>query len=393
MTKQLVWLMTGVLMVTGCRTTPKEGATSPVGALPAGSFARNWTAPLGLKSDAIREVNISSNRVFAYTNGNQSCVIDRASGHIEFFNNVDVSGGVLRAPVILGDYLIYPTSSSIEIFSQNGRSLKSLPLESPTSASGVGLGNMVYIGVNKLGGYGRLVAIDITRKTGVPRWSVLTRGAIVGRPAIYEKTIFAGSEDGNLVALTDDGTPGWPGLPGNVFSTRGGFMSDITADETGVYASNTDTKLYVLDRVSGRIKWQYFSSAALKTPPAVTPTMVYQWVPGKGMTGIDKLNGGYNREPRWTVPDAVQFLSEDEANAYLRRRDNTILAVDKATGNVQFRSKGRGFQFFATNTTDALIYASTKDGIVVAIRPVIAAGETGEIVMKLVPVEPLAMAQ
>jgi outer membrane protein assembly factor BamB len=390
-TKHLVCLMIGVLAVTGCRSSQKAGATSPVGALPPGSFARNWTAPLGLKSDPIREVNITPNRVFAYTNSNQSCVISRSSGHIEFMNNVDVSGGVLRAPIILGDYLIYPTSSSIEIYSQNGRPLKSLPLESPTSASGVGLGNMVYIGVNKLGGYGRLVALDITRHTGVPRWSVLTRGAITGRPAIYEKVIFAGSEDGNLVALTDDGGPAWPGLPGNVFSTNGSFMSDVTADETGVYASNTDTKLYVLDRVSGRIKWQYFSTAALKTPPAVTPTMVYQWVPGKGMAGIDKLNGTYNREPKWTVRDAVQFLSEDEAHAYLRHKDNTILAVDKATGKIQFTSKGRAFQVFATNTTDAIIYASTKDGIVVAIRPVIAAGETGEIVLNLQPIQPLAL--
>jgi hypothetical protein len=385
--------MMGVLAVAGCKSTDKLGAKSPIGPLPAGSFARQWTAPLGLKKDAVRELHLTPDRVFAYTNTNESCVIKRSGGSIEFYNDVNVSGGVLRAPIILGPYLIYPTSSSLEIYNQAGRPLKSIPLESPTSASGVGAGNMIYIGVNKLGGFGRIVAIDITRHSGVPRWSVLRRGAIMGRPAMYEKTIFVGSEDGALVALTEDGTPVWPGLPRNEFATGGSFESDITADETGVYASCTDTKLYALERNTGRIKWQYYSSSALKTPPSVTGTMVYQWVPGKGLAGIDKVNGGYNREPKWIARDAVQFLSEDESHAYLRKHDNTILAVDKETGKIQFMSKTHKFDIFTPNTTDAIIYASTKEGIVVAIRPVIAAGDTGEIVLKLQPIGPVAFAR
>ena len=381
MTKHLVWLMIGVLSAGGC-ATKKPLVKSPVGPLPAGSFARQWTAPLDFTKDTVREINLTADRVFVYTHGNLAYVINRGGGNLEFINDVNVSGGVLRAPIILGDYLVYPTSSSLEIYSQRGRPLKSISLESPTGASGVGLGNMIFIGENKLGGFGRVVALDITRRADVPRWSVLTRGSITGRLGLYDKVTFTGSDDGTLVALTEDGTPAWPGLPGNLFATHGKFLSDITADETGVYASNTDTKLYVLDRNNGRIKWQYYASNALKTAPVVTGTMVYQLVPGKGLIALDKNTGGFNREPKWTVKDAVQFLSEDEGHSYLLRRDNTILAVDKESGQVQFTSKQKGFDVFATNTTDAIIFAATDKGLVVAIRPVLAAGESGEIVMR-----------
>ncbi len=385
MTKHLAWLILGVLAGAGCRSTQKPTAKSPIGPLPAGSFARAWAAPLDLTNDASREINLTSDRVFAYTRQNQSYVISRAGGTLRFFNNVDVNGGVLRAPIILKPYIIYPTSSSLEVYSDAGRLLKSIALDSPTGASGVGDGNMVYIGENPQGGYGRVVAIDITRPVGVPSWSVLTRGTVLGQPALYDKVIFCGSDDGSLVALTEDGTAAWPMLPDNVFKAGGGFVSDIVADETGVYAASTDTKLYVLNRETGKIEWQYYSMRALKTPPAVTKTMVYQWVPGTGLAGLDKLHGGYNRVPKWIVPDAVQFLSEDENHAYLRRDDNTILAVDKHTGKVLFESKGKAFDVFATNTTDSRIFAATADGLVVAIRPVLSAGETGEIVMRLAP--------
>ena len=81
------------------------------------------------------------------------------------------------------------------------------------------------------------------------------------------------------------------------------------------------------------------------------------------------------------VKNAVQMLSEDQQNVYLRGRDNRLLAVDKQSGQVVFQSKSKGYEKFTSNTDDALIYAATKDGRVVAIRPVLREGEVGVIVM------------
>ena len=112
------------------------------------------------------------------------------------------------------------------------------------------------------------------------------------------------------------------------FRTQGKFVSDIKVDDLGVYASNTDSRLYCLEPQTGRIKWQYYGSAPLKTAPVVTATMVYQFVPGQGVVGIDKMQGEFNRKPRWIIKNAVQALSEDAENVYLRRRDNRLMAVN-----------------------------------------------------------------
>lgn len=385
MTKHLVCLMTALIAIGGCKHTVDQKKVSPVGPLPAGSFARQWTAELDFtkEKDNARSLHPLDKWVFVHTRRNVSYCLDRAGGALQFIADVDVAGGVLREPIRMGDYLVYPTSSTLEIFNLQGRVLKSVPLDSPTGASGVGEGNIVYIGVNQLRGYGRVLAMDITRPAAVPRWSVLTRGAITGRPAFYERTIFVGSDDGSLLALTTDGTAHWVGLPNHIFSTRGQFLSDIYADETGVYAANTDSKLYVLDRNTGKILWQYYSGSALKTAPEVTATTVYQYVPGNGIVALDKAAGGYNREPKWNVKSAVQFLSDDDTHAYLRKQDNTLLAVDKQTGKIDFTSKTRKFSVFTSNTTTPIIYAATPEGAVVAIRPVLAPGETGEIVLRL----------
>src|SRR5207249_3395741 len=95
---------------------------------------------------------------------------------------------------------------------------------------------------------------------------------------------------------------------------------------------------------------------------------------------LDKTTGSFNRLPRWTIGAARQFLSQDEKNAYIRLRDNTILAVDKITGERRFESKNR-YDDFATNETDSMIYAATKAGAVVGIRPVLIPGQTGVLVM------------
>ena len=384
MSKHLLSLtlpLIALITLASCKHTTEQKAVSPVGPLPAGSFAREWTAKLDIANDPARSLHVRDKWVFVYTRGNVSYGLSRSGGGITFISDVDVAGGVLREPLILGQYIVYTTSASLEVYSEQGRALKQIPLESATQAGGVGEGNMVYLGVNQLRGYGRVLAMDITRPAAVPRWSVLTRGSILGRPAYHNRIIYVGSDDGNLVALRPDGSPHWVGLPAHNFTTRGQFISDIHADETGVYASSTDSKLYALDRDTGRILWQYYSGSALKTSPKVTATMVYQYVQGKGIVGLDKINGGYNREPKWAAAGTVQFLSDDETNAYLRRQDNTLIAVDKQTGQIKFTSKSKKFSVFGSNTTGSTIYGATPDGQVVAIRPVLAPGETGEIVM------------
>ena len=71
-----------------------------------------------------------------------------------------------------------------------------------------------------------------------------------------------------------------------------------------------------------------------------------------------------------------------DRNAYVRTKDNRVAARDKKTGEVRFTSQRRDFTVFGTNPKeDGIIYAGTKGGRVVAIRPVLKPGSVGEVVM------------
>ena len=92
--------------------------------------------------------------------------------------------------------------------------------------------------------------------------------------------------------------------------------------------------------------------------------MVYQFVPGQGIVGIDKMQGSSTASRSGSSKNAAQVLSEDAENVYLRRRDNRLIAVDKQSGEGDFTSKAATFTIFATNPADSMIYASTRDGAV-----------------------------
>lgn len=359
-------------------------------AVPANSFVKAWANNLELRNERIDELHLRGDTLFAYTQDHLVYGIDRAGGNTKYLAQPQVSGGILRPPVPIAEWVVYPSGSTIDILTNRGRPARTIELDKPIRSGAVGERQHIYLGLDHYEGAGTVAKIDITRPYKVIDWELMTDAAVTPTPALHRGVLYVGSEDGRLYAVTNERGQVWALEQGKGwFQTQGKFVADIKADDTGVYAANTDSRLYSLDLQTGRIQWQYWGSAALKTAPVVTATMVYQYVPGQGIVGIDKLQGEFNRRPRWIIKDARQVLSEDEQNVYLRSRDNRILAVDKASGEVAFRSKGRQYDVFATNPTDATIFAATKDGQLAAIRPVLREGEVGVLVM-VFPEEPVA---
>jgi outer membrane protein assembly factor BamB len=351
-------------------------------AVPANSFVRAWGNDLKLAKDPIDEMYLRGDTLFVYTNKHLVYAIDRSGGNTRYLAEPQVSGGVLRPPLPNGEYVIYPSGSTIDILTNRGRPARTIELDKPVRSGAVGDGTKnIYIGLDHYEGAGTVAKVDISKPYKVVEWELMTEAAVTPTPALHKRVLYVGSEDGRMIAVTDERGQVWSLEGKGWFQTQGKFVSDIKADDTGVYASNTDSKLYCLELLTGKIRWQYWGSAPLKTAPIVTQTMVYQYVPGQGIVGLDKMQGEFNRKPRWVVKNATQMLSEDQQNVYLRGRDNRLLAVDKQSGQVVFQSKSKGYEKFATNADDAIIYAATKEGRVAAIRPVLREGEVGVIVM------------
>ena len=386
----LAFLFVAAAASGGCAGSKKKaGPTNTAEPVASSSFAQTWFYPVGVKGDAVDRLYLRGDMLFVYTKNQMVYTLGSDGGDFRFFCDPEVSGGVLRAPVILGEHIVYPCGSTIDIFNKLGRKVRTITLAKPTRSGAVGSGKMIYMGLDNPGGYGVVASIDITQPYRVINWELFCFGAVTPTPALYDRVLFAGDEHGELRAVSEERAAVWP-LAGGVFKTQGKFVSDIKADDFGVYAANTDSKLYCLDRQTGKIKWQFYAGTSLKTDPVITPSLVYQFVPGEGLIAIDKTTGDFDRKPRWIVKNAVQMLSEDQKNVYLRRKDNRLMAIDKASGDLLFLSHG-SFDVFTTNLQSPIIYAAKKDGKVYAIHPVLSEGEVGHMVMGDFRVEPLAM--
>jgi outer membrane protein assembly factor BamB len=266
-----------------------------------------------------------------------------------------------------------------------------------TNAVGSPTGSRVFFGVDTPGA-GRMVAVETLPGQYRPvnqKWELMSAygAAVNSAPATMVGVVYVAFVDGMVYAVNQDNRQSiWETSTGPTFKTYGPVEADLRVDDFGVYVPSTDSKLYCLDKTQGKVKWTYHAGSSLRGTPDVTATMIYVPVTGRGIVAIDKINGPKEREPKWIVADAVKLVSEDEKYAYFQRKDNLVVAIEKATGEQKFTSKRTDLVAFATNTKDATIYAATKDGQVLAITPVLKAGNVGEIALDAaVPVGAMAM--
>ncbi|MDP9173403.1 MAG: PQQ-binding-like beta-propeller repeat protein [Planctomycetota bacterium] len=415
----LAFATTSMLLATlaGCSPASDKSAagqdSGKVVVLTEPAFVEGWNTQLRMDSgETVKAIYVTpdvvDDTVHVVTDKNYDHVIRRTTGDFLFFNQIGSPGATLMGPpLLIPQRMVFLTDHTLEVYRRNGHFEKSIDLHAFISSPGVAKGSLVYLGLAQSGG--EVAAVEINQEVNPIRWNVITRGAVDGAPAISSSSIFVGSESGGLLGLADDHTSAWPTLDDSTFMTSGKILGDVKADSDSVYVSSSDAQIYCLFATTGKIRWRYFASAALDKGPDLTATSVYQYVPNEGVVAIDKtvkipLEGSDNKflgenpvhPARWTCADAVRFLSEDKKFTYVLSKSNTVLALDKQTGERKFETHRSDLVAFTTsnNPKDATIYAATKDGLVISIRPVTTPGTSGEVVFIQAPLNagPLASA-
>jgi outer membrane protein assembly factor BamB len=388
------FLALAVAGVDGC-----EHVTPPpppfIGVLPQGSFERgDWTVDLDLaKGDYITRVDVRDKLVYVYTSSKMVVAYDRKAGTRKFGMQVPSPVDTLLPLVELPDMIVFPNSTELEVFDKQGQFQRSVPLPSPLRSDAVGEKSSIYFGA--AGARGGLVeAYDLSRPYAPQQWEYLTRDtkAVTAGPAVSDGIVYSGSDGGEVDAVaTENRAQVWDTDHGE-FLAAGPITADLQIDDSGLYVASHDSKMYCINKTTGKLRWQYFAGEPLYDAPILTSDTVYQYVQGKGLAALDKNTGAYDRRPRWIHPTATQFLSQDEKFVYLLdpRSDsnnpdappaNYIIAVDKQTGVKQFESRRSDFTVFGTNRKDSTIFAAFGDGRVMTIKPVLKAGVIGELVM------------
>jgi PQQ-like domain len=363
-------------------------------ALPAGSFARLSNGLVDLRladTDSITRIDVREKSIYIFSASKQVTSLDRKAFKTNFITQINTPGDRLLPPVELADKIVFPTSISLEIYDYTGAFIRSVSLGSPLRSGAAGRGENIYFGADDPQG-GRVMAVDLSSDYSIYRWQLLTPGgAITSAPVLYQSILYVGTENGDVYAVNEDRSPVWA-IDGGVFKTAGAIIADLKADETGLFVASKDEKLYCLNRSSGKLKWEFFAGAPLGVAPVPVKDMVYQAIPGVGLAAIETNPAGpYIRPARWVYPGALQFLSQDDKYAYMvepwqdptdvKKTGKMIVAVDKVTGKKAFESKHTDFSVFGTNVWDSTIYAGYATGQVLALTPVLKAGQIGEIVL------------
>src|SRR5215208_2420198 len=360
--------------------------------IPSGNFTANWRAELSLGQTQPKAIYVNEDKVLLYTSDNKCIWLNRTSGHIVSIARAAKSTDRLFEPTTLQDRVIFPSTSEISVFDRNGKLMHRNPLRYGASSGAVGEGRIIYMGEDHPNG-GRVASIDTNPKAYdiTPEWELMTRGQVSAAPAVYQGLVFAGSRDGGVYALRGENRDNlWPGLDVGYFKTDGEILADLQADKDGVYVCSMDSKLYCLDINTGRVRWTYYAGRPLRedSSPVPTANFVYLYVPQTGVVAIDKGGKQETRTAKWVYARGRQFLSSDDKYAYVRGDDNSIVAIDKQSGQPRFASRRKDFGVFATNSTpkDSNIYACTPGGMLYSVRAVLKPGTVGEWV-PLPPIE------
>jgi len=389
----------------GCNSGNNPDTPGKVGPIAPSSFAVQWGTQLKLNPrDEVTEVFVRGEQVFAYTKQGISYVLTRDKGAIVRADVVEGGNYKMLPPVVLKERVVYPTTTQLEVFDTvTAQRLLPIDLHAAIRGGAVGEGGSVYVALDSPNGGGRVrkVNLDLTQNldprlpSGLMEWELQARkGGIEGAPAVQGAVLYMGSTGGQVYAVsTETREPIWsPATPGpmgeNVFDVKAGIYTDIVADDSGVYVPTTEGRLWCLNRNTGQVKWQYFppNGNPLTTPPVVSADTVYQLDPGEGMVAIDKAENPeikqpqHTRTPRWKSKDISRVLAQDEQHTYALRKNNALVALDKATGQKRFESRRKDLSIFATNTKDGMLYAATKGGRILAIKAVTSPGEVGETV-------------
>jgi outer membrane protein assembly factor BamB len=379
MTRHLVFrALAGLIVLCGCARERVE--TTGIGEVAGQGFVAEWRAELPLPAgQRVKSISERGGKVFVQTTHNLFYTLSAAGGGVEGVSQASGPTDVVGTPVQVKDNVLFPTTTALRMFSRSGQFLREVKLPRATRGGIAVEGDFAYLGLDYPDG-ARLAAIDLARAFGNVRWELLTGGGIAGRPAVYRNAIFVATTEGRVFAVDDSRSPIWP-LAGGFFNARGPVLADLVVDADGLYVAVADSKLYCLDRATGRIKWQYYAGSALRKPPVATDNAVFVHVPGQGVAKIEKSGEPVFRQPAWIVPGTQQFLSHDDRFVYLRTVDNGIVAVDRATGRQQFRARRSDLVAFHSNPAGPMIYAANATGTVLCIRPVTEPGVFGELVL------------
>jgi outer membrane protein assembly factor BamB len=177
------------------------------------------------------------------------------------------------------------------------------------------------------------------------KWKFPTGNRIVSSPVIQGKTIYFGSDDGNIYAVdAESGRQIWK------YATKGAVSSTPAVANGVVYATSYDGKLYALSSETGAVKWKFATAGERRFE-------------AKGIHGMEPKNQ--------TIADPFDvFLSSPvvvKNTVYFGSGDGNIYALDAATGEQRWKFKTGDVVHSSPAFTNGVLFFGSWDSYFYAV--------------------------
>jgi hypothetical protein len=175
-----------------------------------------------------------------------------------------------------------------------------------------------------------IVREDLHAAPGMQKWVFETEGGLVSSPTIgADGTIYVGSNDGRLYALTPEGKLKWK------FETKGAVHSRpaVGADGT-IYVGSWDQHLYAINP-DGSLKWAFPTRGKVNASPTIGPDgTIYVGSWDQHLYAVNP-----DGSPKWAFPTGDAVLSTaavaPDGTIYVGSWDQCLYAIQGLGGEAR----------------------------------------------------------
>lgn len=196
----------------------------------------------------------------------------------------------------------------------------------------------------------------------VPTWTKGTDDLLTAPVEHYGGRVFVGSEDRTFrsTRISDWGVTEW------IRRTGGPITAPFVVDKRGCFVPCEDNRLYAFSALGGAELWRPFvCQGPLRDPVQVGKTSVFQYARQDKFYAVNLASG----RKRWSTPVGRLVLMVTGGDVYLLDANLNLLVIDEILGQIKNSLPMTGFNLFVGNAMNPVIYAGTRDGRLVCIRP------------------------
>lgn len=197
----------------------------------------------------------------------------------------------------------------------------------------------------------------LSAASGDEEWRFETAGDVRSSPAVVDGVAYVGSDDGRVYAV-EEGEELWR------FGTGDAVRSSPTVVDDVVYVGSQDDAVYAIDADGGTERWSFETEFWVESSPAVVDGVVYV---GSDDGRVYAIEEG---DPLWEFPTEDRVPGSPavvDGVVYVGSQDRRVYALDADDGGLRWEFDTGGSVTSSPAVADGVVYVGSRSHDVYAI--------------------------